>query len=339
MNDNKKSINTNKKSLHESISLEIKQDRIAKAKSVAKKIMESKKNKSFGKKRLNERAEMSIKNIDLIELHELLANLKENIEYDLNDDLDYFRIIVGADNNRAYIDLETRDDVEPISDYSVEDILSARSADDYGIDDDEFNRVKSDILKEKKEIETKLIPKLAKDWGFRKIKEAVEPTAVADKEVPDKTKPQYTVEDMLFANLVRDDKYFVLKGIPMTKYYDAELGEFRVANHYDMGQMDMEYENGEDISISVADAADTEAAKYIANAFKLSGYMDDWAEPKRGYSMVYTIHVPQRYIDMPAAEYCVIKGLTPDMFQAGIADRVRSAMNKVIKKMPLTHQN
>lgn len=227
MNDNKKSIKTNKKSLHESISSEIKQDRIAKAKSVAKKIMESKKNKSLDKKRLNERAEMNIKNIDLIELHELLANLKENIEYDLNDDLDYFRIVVGADNNKAYIDLETRDDVEPISDYSVEDILSARSADDYGIDDDEFNRVKSDILKEKKEIETKLIPKLAKDWGFRKIKEAIEQKSDKDDE-----KTVYTFEDMLFANLVRDDKYFVLKDIPKTRYYNEDSDDIIIANHY-----------------------------------------------------------------------------------------------------------
>lgn len=127
---------------------------------------------SIRRKRLNEKAETNIKKIDFIELNEFLAGLKEHIEYDINPDLEYFRVILSVDDSKAYIDIEPKDldDINFFDGWSVEDIIDSNYQDGYDFTEKQWDDTKDRILKEKDYIEGKIIPKLAREWGFRNIK-------------------------------------------------------------------------------------------------------------------------------------------------------------------------
>ena len=129
--------------------------------------------KSIKRKKLNERAETNIKKIDFIELNEFLAGLKELIEYDINPDLEYFKVVLDVDSNKAYIDVESKNmDEWELDGWSVDDILSINNPDEYEefvINVDSFNNLKKEMLDEKSRIINKIIPKLARQWGFRNV--------------------------------------------------------------------------------------------------------------------------------------------------------------------------
>lgn len=124
-------------------------------------------------KTLNERAETNIKKIDWMELNEMLAALKEQIEYDINPDLEYWRVIVDVDNGKAYIDIETKEEDTPLDDiyWDVESVVSTNDFSGYD-NADELKEFKEKILAEKSKIVTKIIPEIARKWGFRNIKES-----------------------------------------------------------------------------------------------------------------------------------------------------------------------
>lgn len=124
-------------------------------------------------KTLNERAETNIKKIDWMELNEMLSALKEQIEYDINPDLEYWRIITGVDNGKAYIDIETKEEDTPLDDiyWDVESVVSTNDFSGYD-NADELQEFKEKILAEKSKIVTKIIPEIARKWGFRNVKES-----------------------------------------------------------------------------------------------------------------------------------------------------------------------
>lgn len=304
-------------SLNEAIDNEIKSNRIDRAKDKAKQILESKKNNA-GKKVLNERAEMNVKKIDTIELNELLASLKENIEYDLNDDLNYFRVITGLEGDKAYIDLEARDDVDFFDGFSVDDILYINNPAEYDIDKREFEALKDNILKEKETIEKRFIPKIARDWGFRVMKESL--TEAADVAM---------VDDLLAANLFRDYQHGILKNLPLTKYYD-ESGDEVTNNHYNTdNQIGYDWEDGfADYYFYLIDEKDAALAKAVFDKLKLGELADKngvvgrvgfvtFKRPLNGYKYIYRMRVPQEVIDTPLGEFFAKIDADPSDYKNG----------------------
>lgn len=284
-------------------------------------------------KKLQEKAEMKIKGIHPIELNEVMASLKEYLD-EKSDDFKYFRLVLDGDENKAYIDVESKDmselpeqDIpEPLRDFGVDDILSIYDPADYNISAFEFDGLKEDILAEKDLIEKKIIPQIAKQWGFRNIKESINEGRKG--ETP-------SVEDMLFANLCRDDKYYVLKDIPKTKYYDGvdkDGNDLIVTkDHYDFSQTEQDWNGSyQIIYISLIDKEDAKTAQFIADTLGLESEFDTRKRPKDGYNYVYKIYLPTYVEDKDAADFLVQNGIPHTLFR--LSDRVRSATEQSIKR-------
>jgi len=319
-----------RKSLNESVKSELLDERKNAAKETARKILESKKKRPS--KKLDERAEMNIKNIDWLELNELLASLKETLDAELNDDLDYFRVDVWREGGKAYLDLYTKDadEVSLFGDFSVEDILSIDNPKDYGLDKDLFKEVKDKILAEKDEIEKKFIPKIAKDWGFRNVKprESVESLKESDDNYS-------AVDDMIAGNLFKEFNHYILKNLPSAKYYD-DRGNIVVASNYDSGEQasyDID-DGGQTIYISLIEKDDAALAEFVADMFNLRCGFDEQRKPNPGYNYVYKIYVPHRVNEMPIAKFIYEIGIDPNVFkdskraQGAIDSEQRKAQKK-----------
>jgi len=291
--------------------------------SIEKEIAESKENK-----KLNERAELNTRKIDWMELNELLAGLKDNIDEQYNDDLQYFRVITGGDGHKAYIDLETKDDVDLFDGFSVEDIMymSEEDASDYGFNMDEFKETQQKIFDEQDMIEKTIIPKVAREWGFRRVKEncqeldeAREPREIAT--VID------TVEQNLYHHplpsfLIDNDKDIkFVKG-------DGSIGTSKI---YDMDQISYG-PNGSysDIYVNVVDKEDADFAKKIADIMTFESEFVD-KEPQKGYNHVFAIHVPNYVYDKPMAEFCAKNDIPAEAFKN--VDSVATKIAKAKKRL------
>lgn len=335
MDDIKRPEKKTRRSLNESVDNELKAERIAKAKSTAKKILEHKIKTSSG--RIDERAEMSAKGIDQIELHELLSSMKENVEYDINDDLEYFRVVLGLENGKAYIDIESKDSDEwNIDGYSVDDILEPTAKEWMVIDGKDVDKLKDEILAEKKKVESEIIPKLAKEWGFKNMKsktnESVKHLKIRESDEEDTTA---CLDDMLAGNLFREYQHGILKGLPETKFYD-DLGNIVVRHNYD-GETQADYDVGDDattIFISLIDKGDEALAKYVAEKFGLEHGWTDYHRRQPGYNYVYKIVVPHSKYYMPIGDFLVDIGANPEDFNGTprIARLMRNAQKRLDKK-------
>ena len=124
---------------------------------------------------LNERAELNTKRIEYMELNELLAALREEIEEDINYNLEFFRVITGYEDGKAYIDIESKDSDDIAffeGAFSVDDILDMTERDmrEYRLPKEDVDAIKGQILIERDKLMKRIIPDIARKWGFRNIR-------------------------------------------------------------------------------------------------------------------------------------------------------------------------
>lgn len=257
---------------------------------------------------INERAETNIKKIDNIELNEFLAGLHEIIEYEINPDLEYWRIILGVEDGKAYIDLESKDvDDWNLDGWSVEDLLSIDNPvnhDEFVINIDKFDELKKAILREKSQIITKVIPEIAREWGFRNIKESVEDFEIEE----DKSAPELVSDALdraLFSEAEEepDENFFETP----VKVFNID-GKIEDRNCYAISQFDIkEGDWGNDCIyyISLIDREDSAPAEAIANKFGFETHFAkiDECRPKDNYNYIFAISVPVKILDMTVEDY------------------------------------
>lgn len=325
---------TRKISLNEAVDNELKSDRIESAKSTAKKMLEGiNKTVSVGKPlgRLDERAEMNARKIDRIELYDVLASIKEQVNDEINDNLKYFRIITGVEDGKAFIDIESKDDVDYFDGFYVDDILSINDPEAYGIKWKEFNDVRTDIEDEKRELERLIIPRLAKNWGFRVIK-----PRESYERIDESAEDNYaSVDDMVAANLFNEYQHCVLKGRPKTKTYNI-YGKVSQSTAYD-GENQASYDFDDDnqlIYIYLIDEEDASLAQFVADKL---GFKWEWAKyrrPAEGYTKVIKISIPEGVVDMPIGDYLIKKKIPLDDFRdtERVAKLLRGAQRRVSKE-------
>jgi len=292
--------------------------------------------KSIKRKKLNERAETNIKKIDFIELNEFLAGLKELIEYDINPDLEYFKIILGVDSDKAYIDVESKNmDEWDLDGWSVDDILSINNPAEYEefvINVDSFNNLKKEMLDEKSRIINKIIPKLARQWGFRNVNKL---NNSISEDVEDKE--PILMQDMIDYNLFREGKnYFVINHNDKVKYID-DSGKIVVKNHYDIGQCEFDFDGMYQMYfISLIDKDDVSLAQKVADVldFDVEFVENQKRRLKDGYNYLCVMYVPISVLEMPVPEYLVKKNISPDLFKdkARVVSRINMATKKINKK-------
>lgn len=307
------------KGLHESVMKEI------------RKINESK--KSNGRK-LNERAQMNIRNVDRMELHELLTSLKEVLDYDYNEDFEYFDVVTEAENGKAYIDIQSKDDVSFFDGWGIDDILdtSVESAvNDYGFSKDDFKSVRDDILKEKEMIEKEVIPVIARQWGFRKVQEDFDDEETDDIVIKRESREKPTVIDMVEDNLFRSGSAWLLRHNLKTHWFD-DLGNIVEKNSYNNEQAEWDVDvDWYKIYLSLVNEEDADLAKYIADTFGFESEFTKEVKPKPGYDFVYKIEVPNYILDRDAIEFIVKEDIDSSLFERPSA--VDSARDKVAKRI------
>lgn len=286
--------------------------------------------KSIKKHKLHERAETNIKKIDFIELNEFLAGLKEHIEYDINPDLEYFKVILEADNNKAYIDVASKNEDEwDLDGWTVEDILSANDIDEYIINKDSFNKLKDEMLSEKEYIENRIIPKLAREWGFRNVKKL---NNSISEDIEDKE--PILMQDMIDYNLFREGKnYFVIDHNDKVKYFD-ESGKVVVKNHYDIGQCEFDFDGM--YQMYFLSLIDKEDASLIQKVADVLGFDVEFVEGQKrrlkdGYNYLCVMYIPISVLEMPVPDYLVKYNINPDLFKD--KSRVVSRMNMTTKRL------
>ena len=285
---------------------------------------------SIRHKRLNEKAETNIKKIDFIELNEFLAGLKEHIEYDINPDLEYFKVILEADNNKAYIDVASKNEDEwDLDGWTVEDILSTNDIDEYIINKDSFNKLKDEMLSEKEYIENRIIPKLAREWGFRNVKKL---NNSISEDIEDKE--PILMQDMIDYNLFREGKnYFVIDHNDKVKYFD-ESGKVVVKNHYDIGQCEFDFDGM--YQMYFLSLIDKEDASLIQKVADVLGFDVEFVEGQKrrlkdGYNYLCVMYIPISVLEMPVPDYLVKYNINPDLFKD--KSRVVSRMNMATKRL------
>lgn len=283
--------------------------------------------------KLDERAEMNTRNINRVELFELLSSLKENLDYDYNDDFKFFRLITGIDGNKAYLDIEAKEEVEPINGFSVEDIMYMSDSDKlvYQEDDSDtdFDGIQQEIFDEKDYIETEILPKIAKEWGFRKVKENLESIDEARE-----AREIATVIDTLEQNLYHHPlPSFLIDNQEDIKYIKQD-GKIGVQKIYDIDQISYG-PNGSysDVYVNVIDKEDAKFAEKIADIMQLESEFVD-KDPQKGYNYVFAIHVPNYVYDKPMAEFCVKNDIPAEAFKNAdsVATKIKMAQKRMNRK-------
>lgn len=124
------------------------------------------------KRRIMESFSISTTKMDSISANDFFSGIKEEIESNLNPDFKYWKIVLnGRDNKRVYIETEPLP-IEECGNIMADEIYdtpySAFSTDEMPCDEASYEILQSDIRKEYDKIRHEIIPKLAKEWGFRK---------------------------------------------------------------------------------------------------------------------------------------------------------------------------
>ena len=125
--------------------------------------------------KLNEDYSMNISNIGNIELNDVLIGISDDIVDNIRDKINYWDVYVDKDGTRAYIRIAPKDDI-PINDYYIDSdyfvMVDYPHAKDFleGVDEEDYNQIRDEVIAERDKLENTLIPGLAKRWGFRKIK-------------------------------------------------------------------------------------------------------------------------------------------------------------------------
>lgn len=300
--------------------------------SVMKEIYKIKKESKSRK--LNERAQMNIKNIENMELNELLSSLKEVLDYDYNGDFEYFDIVTEIDGNKAFIDIRSRDDISFFDGWSVDDILdiSVESAvNDHGFSKDDFKPVRDGILKEKEMIEKEIIPAIARQWGFRQIKEDIEEEESDDISFKRASREKPTVVDMIEDNLFRTGSTWLLRhGLKTHWFDDKEIIRERNSYSKDQAEWDVDVDWYK-IYLSLINEEDADIAKYVADTFGLESEFTKDVKPKPGYDFVYKIEIPNYILDRDAIEFIVKEDIDSSLFEK--SKGVDSARDKAAKRI------
>ena len=124
------------------------------------------------KRRMCESYSISTTKMDSISANDFFSGIKEEIESNLNPDFKYWKIVLnGRDNKRVYIETEPLP-IKECGDIMADEIYnmpySAFATDEISCDEVSYESLQSDIRKEYDKIRHEIIPKLAKEWGFRK---------------------------------------------------------------------------------------------------------------------------------------------------------------------------
>lgn len=110
--------------------------------------------------------------MDNISANDFFSGIKEEIDVNLNPDFKYWKIVLnGRENKRVYIETEPLS-IEECGDIMADEMYdtpySAFSTDEMPCDEASYESLQSNIRKEYDKIRHEIIPKLAKEWGFRK---------------------------------------------------------------------------------------------------------------------------------------------------------------------------
>lgn len=125
--------------------------------------------------KLNEDYAMNISNIGNIELNDVLIGVSDDIVDNIKDKINYWDVYLDKDNTRAYIRISPIDDI-PVNDYFIDSeyfvFTDYEHAKDFleGVDEEDYNKIRDDVIAEHDKLENQMIPELARRWGFRKIK-------------------------------------------------------------------------------------------------------------------------------------------------------------------------
>ena len=131
--------------------------------------------KLYKNTKLNEDYSMNISSIGNIELNDVLIGISDDIIDNIKNKINYWDVYLDKDNTRAYIKIAPIEDI-PMNDYFVDSdylvFTDYEHAKDFldGVDEDDYNQVRDDVIAERDKLENNLIPGLAKRWGFRKAK-------------------------------------------------------------------------------------------------------------------------------------------------------------------------
>jgi hypothetical protein len=127
------------------------------------------------KKKIVEGYSISTARMDDIEKNEFFAGMKENIEYDINSDYQYWQVRLQYDDSkRVHIVIEPVEEIDKCDGISSDTIYKYSYGDVFGEDpypgcsEDDYNAVQEEVRNEYNKLSKEIIPKLAKEWGFRK---------------------------------------------------------------------------------------------------------------------------------------------------------------------------
>ena len=115
---------------------------------------------------------ISTAKMDSVSANDFFSGIKEEITSNLNPDFKYWKIVLnGRDNKRVYIEAEPLP-VEECNDLPADEIYdtsySAFLPDEIGCDEKSYWDLQIKVRNEYDNIARNIIPKLARDWGFRR---------------------------------------------------------------------------------------------------------------------------------------------------------------------------